>query len=68
MKRILALALVSILSTSCFGQQHPGAEEFAARAAEEYQLNPEEVVLLLEDARFKQFTSKDCICFSTRCQ
>ena len=34
MKRFLALALVSILSTSCLAQQHPGAEEFAARAAD----------------------------------
>jgi len=54
MKRILTLALVSILSTACFAQQHPGAEEFAARAAEEYDLDPEEVRVLLENARFKQ--------------
>lgn len=54
MKRILTLALVSILSTSCFAQQHPGAEEFAARAASEYELNQEEIILLLQEARFKQ--------------
>jgi membrane-bound lytic murein transglycosylase B len=54
MKRILTLALVSILSTACFAQQHPGADEFAARAATEYNLDPEEVRLLLENARFKQ--------------
>ena len=54
MNRILTLALVSILSTACFAQQHPGAEEFAARAAEEYDLDPEEVRVLLENARFKQ--------------
>jgi len=54
MKRILALALVSILSTSCLAQQHPGAEEFAARAAAEHELDQEEIILLLQNARFKQ--------------
>ncbi len=54
MKRILTLALVSILSASCLAQQHPGAEDFAARAASEYNLDQEEIVLLLQDARFKQ--------------
>jgi len=54
MKRITSLALVSILSTSCLAQQHPGAEEFAAKAAEEYQLDTEEIMALLHDARFKQ--------------
>jgi membrane-bound lytic murein transglycosylase B len=54
MKRIVSLALVSILSASCLAQQHPGAEEFAARAAEEYQLDREQIMALLHDARFKQ--------------
>jgi membrane-bound lytic murein transglycosylase B len=54
MKRILTLALVSILSTSCLAQQHPGAEEFAAKAASEYDLDQQEVIALLQDARFKQ--------------
>lgn len=54
MKRALALGLVSILSTSCLAQQHPGAEEFAARAAQEYGLDAQEVIGLLEGARFKQ--------------
>ncbi len=54
MKRILTLALVSILSTSCLAQQHPGAEEFAAKAAAEYNLDQQEVLLMLENARFKQ--------------
>jgi len=54
MKRILTLALVSMLSTSCLAQQHPGAEEFAAKAASEFDLNQEEIILLLQDARFKQ--------------
>ena len=54
MKRILTLALVSILSTSCLAQQHPGAEEFAAEAAAEYELDQEQVLQYLQDARFKQ--------------
>jgi len=54
MKRILSLALVSILSASCLAQQHPGAEEFAARVAEEYALDANEIMQLLHDARFKQ--------------
>jgi membrane-bound lytic murein transglycosylase B len=54
MKRILTLALVLILSASCLAQQHPGADEFAAKAASEHQLDKEEVILLLQDARFKQ--------------
>ncbi len=54
MKRILLLVLVSMLSTSCLAQQHPGAEAFAARAAEEYGLDAEEVLGLLEGAHFKQ--------------
>jgi len=54
MKRIFTLSLVLILSTSCLAQQHPGAEEFAAKAAAEYDLDQETVMLLLQDARFKQ--------------
>jgi len=54
MKRLFSLALVSILSTSCLAQQHPGAEEFAARAAAEYPLDAAEIMALLHDARFKQ--------------
>lgn len=54
MNRIFTLALVSILSASCLAQQHPGAREFATRAATEFGLNEEEVNLLLQDARFKQ--------------
>jgi membrane-bound lytic murein transglycosylase B len=54
MKRMITLALVSILSTSCLAQQHPGAEEFAAKAAAEYNLDQAEVLLVLENARFKQ--------------
>jgi hypothetical protein len=68
MKRILILALVSILSSSCLAEQHPGAEEFAAKAAEEYNLDPQEVLLALENARFKQsivaeYESMFCISF-----
>jgi membrane-bound lytic murein transglycosylase B len=54
MKRMITLALVSILSASCQAQQHPGAEEFAARAAAEIQLDQQEILALLHDARFKQ--------------
>jgi membrane-bound lytic murein transglycosylase B len=54
MKRILTLALVLILSTSCLAQQHPGAEEFAAKVASESGLNQAEILLLLQNARFKQ--------------
>jgi membrane-bound lytic murein transglycosylase B len=54
MKRLATLALVSILSASCLAQQHPGAEEFAARAASEQGLDAQQVIELLQDARFKQ--------------
>lgn len=54
MKRILTLALVSVLSASCMAQQHPGAEEFAANAAAEHGLDQAEMISLLENARFKQ--------------
>jgi len=48
------MVAVSILSTSCLAQHHPGAEEFADRAAAEYKLDREEVLLVLENARFQQ--------------
>ncbi len=54
MQRTLTLALVLILSTSCMAQQHPGAEEFAAKVAAERGLNQAEVLQLLQNARFKQ--------------
>ena len=54
MKRILTLALVFVLSTSCMAQQHPGAEEFAAKMASENGLDQAELVELLQSARFKQ--------------
>jgi len=54
MKQIFTLALVLILSASCLAQQHPGAEEFAARAASEHGLDQAEVLQLLQEARFKQ--------------
>jgi membrane-bound lytic murein transglycosylase B len=54
MKRILALLMVSVLSASCLAQQHPGAEEFAAKAAAEHEMDPEEVMGLLRQAHFKQ--------------
>jgi len=54
MKRALALTLVSFLSASCLAEQHPGAEEFAARAAAEHELNAQEILDLLQEARFKK--------------
>ena len=54
MKRILTLALVSILSTSCMAQEHPGAEEFAEKLASQNGLDKEEVLALLQNARYKQ--------------
>ena len=54
MKRVLALTLVSFLSASCLAEQHPGAEEFAARAAAEHELNAQEILELLQEARFKK--------------
>ena len=54
MKRILVLLAVSVLSASCVAQEHPGAEDFAARAAEEYGLDAAQVMDLLASARFQQ--------------
>ena len=54
MNRLVTLALVLILSTACRAEDHPGAEEFAAKAAPELQLSQEELILLLQEARFKQ--------------
>jgi membrane-bound lytic murein transglycosylase B len=54
LKRALLLAVVSILSSACQAQQHPGAEAFAEKAAAEHGLDPAAVTALLEDARFKQ--------------
>jgi len=54
MNRILTLALVLIMSTACRAEEHPGAVEFAAKAASEQQMDQAEVILLLQEARFKQ--------------
>lgn len=61
MKRFCALALMSTLCASCYAepasdepQHHPGADEFARRAAGEYDLPREEVLALLQQARFSQ--------------
>ena len=52
------MGLVSILSASCFAepqpQDHPGAAEFAQKAASENQLDPEAVLAVLKQAEFKQ--------------
>lgn len=50
----LTLALVLILSTACQAEEHPGAAEFAAKAASDQQMDQAEVLLLLQEARFKQ--------------
>jgi len=56
--RLACLCLVASLSSSCFAQpnagSHPGAEEFAQRAATEHGLDPEMVLELLQQAEFKQ--------------
>ena len=54
MNRLSSLVLVSIFSASCMAQQHPGAEEFAGRAAEEFGLDQQSVMELLDEAEFKQ--------------
>jgi membrane-bound lytic murein transglycosylase B len=54
LKRAVALALVSVLSTACLAQQHPGADAFAEQVASEHGLDAAAVTALLEDARFKQ--------------
>jgi membrane-bound lytic murein transglycosylase B len=53
-KRWTVLFLVSALSTACFAEQHPGAEEFAQKAAAEHQLDPAQVIEILQGAHFKQ--------------
>jgi len=54
MIRMITLAMILILSSACQAKQHPGAEEFADKASSEYELNQEEVLLLLQEAEFKQ--------------
>ena len=53
-KRWTVLFLVSVLSTACFAEQHPGAEEFAQKAAAEHQLDAAQVTEILQRAHFKQ--------------
>ncbi|MSQ98324.1 MAG: lytic murein transglycosylase B [Xanthomonadales bacterium] len=54
MKRLVLLTLLSATSTSCLAEQHPGAEEFAKKAAAEYQLDEQQVLAILAQAEFKQ--------------
>lgn len=54
LNRLILLSLVSVLSSSCFAQQHPGAEAFAEKAAAEHQLDQQQVLQLLQQAEFKQ--------------
>ena len=53
------LALVCSLNASCYAEQppaaqHPGVEAFAAQAGQEYGLDQQAVLALLQDAQFKQ--------------
>lgn len=54
LKRILLSLLAAASSASCYAQDHPGAEDFARRAAEEHNLDPAQVLALLGEAHFKQ--------------
>lgn len=61
MNRLICPLLASLLTASCSAEStadgpqfHPGAEAFAARAAEEYQLAAVEVLELLQQAQFRQ--------------
>lgn len=59
MKWTIMLALVGTLSASCYAEQppavqHPGVEAFAAQAGQEYGLDQQAVLALLQDAQFKQ--------------
>ncbi len=54
LNRILLMALIAVGSTSCLAQDHPGADAFAQKAADEHGLDPDTVLELLEQARFRQ--------------
>ena len=54
MQRLVWLTLLSAASTSCLAEHHPGAEEFAKKAAAEYQLDEQQVLAILAQAEFKQ--------------
>jgi membrane-bound lytic murein transglycosylase B len=54
MKRFLLSGLLLAVSASCLAEQHPGAEEFAKKAADEYNLDPQHVLDILAQAEFKQ--------------
>jgi membrane-bound lytic murein transglycosylase B len=56
--RFSGLLLAALLTASCFAenvpQDHPGADEFAQRAQDEYGLSSAEVTELLKQAQFRQ--------------
>ncbi len=61
MNRLLYPLLASLLTASCYAEStsegpqfHPGAEAFAQRAADEYELAAPEVLELLQQAQFRQ--------------
>ena len=50
----LLLACVSLSSASCLAEHHPGAEAFAEKAAREYHLDQQQVLDMLQQAKFQQ--------------
>ena len=54
MKYFLLSGLLLAASSSCLAEQHPGAEEFAKKAAAEYGLDRQHVLDILAQAEFKQ--------------
>jgi membrane-bound lytic murein transglycosylase B len=51
---LVLLVLIFVVSTSCLAEQHPGAEAFAKKAADEYHLDRQQVLDILAQAEFKQ--------------
>ncbi len=51
---MVLLSWASLLSASCLAEHHPGAEAFAKKAAAEYQLDQQQVLEILQQARFQQ--------------
>jgi len=54
MKYFLLSGLLLAASSSCLAEQHPGAEEFAKKAAAEFGLDRQHVLDILAQAEFKQ--------------
>jgi len=54
LNRLLLLAWLSFSSTACLAEHHPGAEAFAKKAASEYHLDQQQVLDVLQQAKFQQ--------------